>query len=284
MPELAEVETVRRQIERRLKGKKITEIVYESDDRYLFAFAKPKDVEHALVGRRIKGAGRKGKYFWITFDRKPSLIVHLGMSGNISLLDNKAAHHRPAWGGVKMWSERRSDKRLWFSRLLLHFSDGTEMALTDPRRFGRIWLADDPLAHPRVAQLGFDPLIDFPNAKIVGERLKRRHKAVKSVLLDQTLFAGVGNWLADEILYQSRISPWRKASELGAGDVRKLRASIMKVVREAVKVGADYEKFPKGWLFHERWGKNKKARTSRGPIVHEQIGGRTAAWVPNWQR
>lgn len=209
------------------------------------------------------------------------------MSGNVSFLKPKSKGHIKAWGGAVLWSEGEStpQERLWFARLLLHFEKGFEAALTDPRRFGRLWLTDDPWDHPRIKALGYDPLIDFPSAKTLAEKLKKRGKPIKTVLLDQSLFAGIGNWLADEILFQARLSPHRKASSLTLKEVGVLRAKTLAVVKHAVKVGADYEKFPKTWLFHNRWGKSKTAMTSRKQkILHEEIGGRTAAWVPGWQK
>jgi formamidopyrimidine-DNA glycosylase len=293
MPELAEVETVRQQVQKRMVGHKIKSIDADVADRFLFAFAPIKDVRKALVGARVKGTGRKGKYFWLELDRKPWPIFHLGMSGNVALLDPKAKNakgHEKVWGGAKMWSERDQDlrDRLWFCRLLLECDGGFEFAFIDPRRFGRMWLTDDPETHPRIKQLGYDPLLNFPTPKVLGEQLKRRKTAIKSVLLDQKIFAGVGNWLADEILFQAKLSPHHLAANLTAAQVKALHKQVLAVVKKAVAVQADYERFPKTWLFHARWDKGTKAgktaKTSRGKIIYEDIGGRTTAWVPTWQK
>jgi formamidopyrimidine-DNA glycosylase len=289
MPELAEVETVRRQIELRLKGRKIKEVEGDTADKYLFAFAPLKEVIKALTGAKIKGTGRKGKYFWIELDRKPWPLFHLGMSGNLAILDPdaKKSGHEKIWGGVNMWSEKDQNlrERLWFCRLLMFAEKGFKIAFIDPRRFGRMWLTDDPWNHPRIKKLGYDPLIDFPTVKILGERLLKRKKPIKAVLLDQSLFAGIGNWLADEILYQAKISPHTLASQMKTSQLKELHRQVLAVVKKAVSVNADYERFPKTWLFHERWGKKKTAKTSRGhKIIHEEIGGRTTAWVPGWQK
>ena len=289
MPELAEVETVRRQIAKRMRGHKIKDLVVDENDRFLFAFAPIVQVKKALVGARVLGAGRKGKYFWLELDRKPWPLFHLGMSGNVALLDPRAKSgtHAKIWGGAKLWSERDEDlrERLWFCRLLIQADQGFEMAFIDPRRFGRMWLTDDPWTHPRVKKLGFDPLLDFPSAADLHARLAKRKKSIKAVLLDQALFAGIGNWLADEILYQAKISPHLLASALSLRQVKGLHFAVLEVVNLAVKVSADYERFPKTWLFHHRWGKNKNARTGRDEkIIHEEIGGRTTAWVPTRQK
>lgn len=283
MPELAEVETVRRQVVARMKGHKITGVVADDTDKYLFEFVKIPQIKKALIGATVIGAGRKGKYFWLELDRKPWPIFHLGMSGNVALFDP----HVKVWGGAKMWSERDQElrDRLHYCHLILEADKGFEFAFIDPRRFGRMWLTDDPSEHPRIKQLGYDPLIDFPSIKVLSEKLKRRKKAIKAVLLDQALFAGVGNWLADEILYQAKMSPHHLGSDLTSAQIKSLHKAVLTIVNKAVDVDADYERFPKSWLFHERWGKSKTAKTSRGQkIIHETVGGRTTAWVPGYQK
>lgn len=296
MPELAEVETVRKFLDRQLKNKKVKDVDVDETDKYLYAFAKATDVRNALKGATVTGSGRKGKYFWLKFNRPEALIIHLGMSGNISVKQPRlksgtskkhASEHLQIWGGVKLQSESTGERpeHLWFCRLLIKMADGTEVALVDPRRFGRVWLSRDPESHPRVKKLGYDPLIDFPSAANLAVLLKKRRNAIKAVLLDQSLFAGIGNWLADEILFQAKLSPHRKASELSIAEVSRLRKFILSVVKKAVAVDADYERFPKSWLFHHRWGKSKKAQVSTGAkIIHEEIGGRTSAWVPSIQK
>jgi formamidopyrimidine-DNA glycosylase len=108
---------------------------------------------------------------------------------------------------------------------------------------------------------------------------------VKALLLDQSFAAGVGNWIADEVLYQARIAPRRRARSLSREEARRLRAALASVVTTAVAVGADSDRFPQTWLFHERWGRDATATTARGEkIRHDTIAGRTTAWVPAIQR
>ena len=287
MPELPEVETARRRLEKALKGKRIAEVKGDRDDRFLFASASVQEVSEALVGAKVKGSGRKGKYFWLELDRPCQLMLHLGMTGNIEIRRKKGTHQK-AWGGIKLWSERgrgESPGIPFFTRLLLTAEDGTQVALTDPRRFGKLWLTEDPLTHKSIKKLGYDPLHDFPSAKDLSLILKKRKAPIKAVLLDQGLFAGIGNWIADEVLFHARLSPHRKASELSSAEVTRLRTKILTVIKKAVSVEADYEKFPPGWLFHVRWGKQKDAVTrGKQKILHEEIGGRTTAWVPSLQK
>jgi formamidopyrimidine-DNA glycosylase len=95
----------------------------------------------------------------------------------------------------------------------------------------------------------------------------------------------VGNWVADEVLYQAGISPHRRAASLTLPELRRLRSRLQSVVHRAVAVEADSDRFPRSWLFHKRWGRDASAETSRRErIVHHTIGGRTTAWVPRRQR
>jgi formamidopyrimidine-DNA glycosylase len=104
---------------------------------------------------------------------------------------------------------------------------------------------------------------------------------IKSLLLDQGFAAGVGNWIADEVLYQAGIDPRRRADTLSAAEARRLRTKLVAVVRKAVAVDARKERFPRGWLFHRRWGRDPEALDAAGrPIEFLRIGGRTTAWVP----
>lgn len=289
MPELPEVETVRAKIVQAVKGQRITEVHAEESDRFLFAFAPLKEVREALLGARIRGAGRKGKYFWLELDRRPWLLLHLGMSGNVEIRAHKNSKtHERSWGGLRLYRDGKGKdivSRLFFCRLLLVTDKGAEIALTDPRRFGRLWLTNEPLLHPRVKKLGYDPLVKFPTAIELAAILKKRKAPIKAVLLDQKLFAGVGNWIADEILFQAKVAPKRIAAQLSLEEVKQIRAKTLSVIKKAVSVQADYERFPKSWLFHHRWGKNQEARThGRQKIIHEEVGGRTSAWVPGLQR
>jgi formamidopyrimidine-DNA glycosylase len=287
MPELPEVETVCRKINEAFKGQIVREVHAEIGDRFLFAFEPLAKVKTALTGARILGTGRRGKYFWLELDRKPCLLLHLGMTGNVEIRAPKDKSHVKSWGGVRLWSQgdNKEPGRLFFCRLLLVTENGAELALTDPRRFARLWLAEEPLLHPRLRKLGFDPLQSFPKWAELRALLGRRKAPIKAVLLDQKLFAGVGNWIADEILYHAGIAPRRAAASLTPAELKRLRAKTLLVIRKAVAVESDYERFPRSWLFHHRWGKKQAARTSaRRRIVHEEIGGRTTAWVPALQK
>ena len=105
------------------------------------------------------------------------------------------------------------------------------------------------------------------------------------MLLDQRVFAGVGNWIADEVLYQAGIDPRRLAHRLNQEQVRKIILNIRRVVKKAVEVRADNKRFPKTWLFHDRWSKKANAQTFDGKkIKFCRVGGKTTAYVPLKQK
>jgi formamidopyrimidine-DNA glycosylase len=265
MPELPEVETARRLAARVLAGRRIVGVA-TVDDPIVYAGVTPRRLAAALRGRRVTSVGRKGKHLWLELDRRPWPAFHFGMSGSF-----------------RVYGEEAERPRYW--KLELRTGDGVRLALRDPRRLGRIRLRRDPAREPPISGLGFDVLDEMPGAHELQALLSRRKAPIKAVLLDQGLFAGVGNWIADEALFQARISPHRPGASLDPSEVARLRRQLGAIVGRAVEVLARQQEFPRGWLFHRRWGRDGRARTLRAErIVHETIGGRTAAWVPSRQR
>jgi formamidopyrimidine-DNA glycosylase len=113
---------------------------------------------------------------------------------------------------------------------------------------------------------------------------RARVAPVKALLLDQSFAAGVGNWIADEVLYQARIAPRRPVRSLTDAELDRLRARLRVVVGTAVRLGADGDRFPRTWLFHRRWDRRPGITVRGDPIRWETIAGRTTAWVPTVQR
>jgi formamidopyrimidine-DNA glycosylase len=280
VPELPEVEAVRRIMERVLVGKKICAVEVAADSIVLKG-APPAAIESAILGRTVTAVGRKGKYWWLEFQDHPWLYGHLGMSGWVRHLGAETQRLR-GHGQAPLDDEAGRPK---FLKLLIEVEGGDRIAFTDGRRLGRLWLGEDPMSDPAISKLGFDVYTGLPPAKLLHERLRKRKAPIKAVLLDQGLFAGIGNWIADEVLYQARLAPVRLASSLSEAEVKALRAAISKVIRVSVSVEADKAKFPSEWLFHHRWGGDRgQDRIGGQPIVREQVGGRTTAWVPSRQR
>ena len=279
MPELPEVEAARVLARRVALGRRITR-VWCAGDPIVFEARRPTQVRRALLGRRVRGVGRHGKHLWLELDRRPWPCFHFGMAGGF-----RAPRAR---GARLVASGKRDTGDAWpprFAKLRLTFDDGGELVMTDARRLGRIRLRADPRAEPPVSELGFDALLGLPAPARFADLLAGRSAPIKALLLDQSFAAGVGNWIADEALYQARIAPLRRAHSLSRAEARRLRAALRSVVRTAVAARADSDRFPRSWLFHHRWGRDAGAVTARGErIRHDTIAGRTAAWVPAVQR
>ena len=277
MPELPEVERGRRLAEAVLVGRCI-ERVWCDADRIVFESADSRRWRAALQGKRVRAARRWGKQLWLELTAPPHPLFHFGMTGGFKA---------PAVPALQLKSGPRDDPTLWpprFVKIRIHVDDGGELAMTDGRRLGRLRLRDDPVREPPVSRLGFDPLLAMPLPGRFSEMLRARSGNVKSLLLDQSFAAGVGNWIADEVLYQAGIDPRRRASSLTDAEARRVRARLASIVRRAVETNADDSLYPRTWLFHRRWGKRDDARTARGePIEHMTIGGRTTAWAPSVQ-
>ncbi len=308
MPELPEVERFRQLAEWAVLERQVAGVRAEPD-ALVFPEGGPDAFVQALTGRRVRRVERLGKYVWFELDRAPHPVFHFGLSG---------AFRVPGVAPVELESVPELDPEEWPPRwwkALLGMADppsgrdpaggGTEartipafpgprppeLAYTDMRRLGRIVLRDRPLEEPPLSELGWDALRGLPPARVLADALARRRGPIKSVLLDQQLFAGVGNWMADEALYQAGIAPTRPASGLSLEEVKRLRTALRRIARTGVAALSRGATYPRTWLFHRRWesGRARGApgcvRTARGePVEFLRIGGRTTAWVPARQR
>ncbi|QIM22658.1 formamidopyrimidine-DNA glycosylase [Phycicoccus sp. HDW14] len=228
MPELPEVESARSVIDR--GGLHRTIIGVDDSDTWECRPHLPGEIRDALVGHRLTAAHRRGKSIWcdVGGDGSPTLGIHLGMSGRILV----SGPGGTAEGGDYQGTGRRADparrREEWF-RFTLEFEDGGALRLLDPRRLGRVRL------DPDVDALG-------PDAAEVGreefrERVGRGRLPVKARLLDQSSIAGVGNLLADEVLWRARLDPRRPAGELSVEELDGLRRQVRAAVRSAIRHG-----------------------------------------------
>ncbi len=202
MPELPEVETFRRKIEKAIRGKTVKDVEVRPDS-IVFCGQTPTKIKRVFLGQKIKKCKRKGKYIWLELDQKPWPVFHLGMKGFYVISKEKPA---PAAKSVK---------------LVLEMNDGTFFVFKDPRRFGRVFLIDDPLAHKPLGYLGADVYTDLPSVKELEQLIGKKKAPIKSALLNQETLAGIGNWMADEILFQSGIDPHRKCCDLRPSELKK---------------------------------------------------------------
>lgn len=193
-------------------------------------------------------------------------MFHLGMKGSYIL------------------SKDRPDTSSKSIKLVIQMNDGTFFIFKDPRRFARMFLMSDPSAPKPLGYLGPDVLTELPSPKELEALLATRKAPIKSLLMNQALLAGIGNWMADEILFQSGIAPHRKANELTASEIKKIHGKIKSVTELSVKSGADDSRYPDSWIFHHRWGKKAGKVSTGDKIKHSIVGGRSTAWVPTKQK
>jgi formamidopyrimidine-DNA glycosylase len=280
MPELPEVETVRRLMQRVLAGHTLANVEVV-EDSIVFKKAPASAIREALIGRKVKAAGRKGKYWWLEMEDEPNLFGHLGMAGWVREVGQPTVRLREH-GEAPLDDENGRPR---FLKLLLTTEEGRRIALTDGRRLARAWLGGSPETDPKMKEVGPDVLTDLPSVESLHKFLSKRKAPVKALLQDQGWISGIGNWIADEVLYHARIAPQRNGNTLSEKEVAAIRKAIQNVVETAVDAGADSSKYPEDWLFHVRWGGGRGHDIHMGqPLIREQVGGRTTAWVPSLQK
>jgi formamidopyrimidine-DNA glycosylase len=207
MPELPEVESVRRQLEPALVGRRLEHVTI--DDPRLVRPYEPAEVAAELEGERTVAVERRGKYLVVRFESGRVLLIHLRMTG--SLLHAAA-------GSLQDDPHRRAVVKL---------DDGSDVAYRDVRRFGTWLLLEPGEAEPYLsARVGDEPLDALFTAARLGERLAGRRTSLKAALLDQRTLAGVGNIYADEALWRARLSPLRPAASLDRAELRRLHRAI----------------------------------------------------------
>jgi formamidopyrimidine-DNA glycosylase len=262
MPELPEVETIRRQLAPRLEGR-VLETVEIRDARW----TRPEDpalVEAALTGRRVESLGRRGKYMDWVLDGDGHLLIHLRMTGTL-LYDAPAEplHTRVRFG----------------------LDDGHVLLYVDPRRFGTGHLLEGSAARDAylAARLGVEPLGPEFTAAVLRDRARGRRVPVKSFLLDQRTVAGVGNIYADEALHRAGIHPLRPAGKLTAAQFARLRDTVVEALTAGLDAGGatidDYRDvdgargaFQDEFLVHLRAG--LPCPTCGTPVRKLVVGGR----------
>ena len=221
MPELPEVEVVRRGLQAHAAGKSINAVRVNHPRAVRRHEAGAGDLTARLLGARITGTGRRGKYLWLNLSDETALVVHLGMSGQMLLGPVPNTDHL---------------------RIATLLDDGTALSFVDQRTFGGWQLADlvtvdgsrvpEPVAH--IARDPLDPMFDRDAVVTV---LRRKHSEIKRQLLDQTVVSGIGNIYADEALWRARINGARLAEKLTRRQLGELLDAATEVMREALGQG-----------------------------------------------
>jgi formamidopyrimidine-DNA glycosylase len=264
MPELAEVEFFRRRWDVGI-SKPVVRVHINAKKRV----ARGIDAaafEKALTGAKFLRSEGHGKRMLFRFSGDVWLGVHLGMTGKLLV---EGADFTPA----------KHDHLVLFQR---------ERALVfhDPRQFGRIQFHQGKIAPSWWEDLPPQPHDAAFTRAFVDKFFARRRKVpVKAALLMQEAFAGIGNWMADEILWRARVNPKRRVENLSAKEVAEVWKQTRWVAREAFKhIAPQHADPPKGWFFNERWTKRGVCPRDGTPLKRAEVGGRTTAWCPKCQR
>ncbi|KAM0957001.1 hypothetical protein ACFX2I_025138 [Malus domestica] len=277
MPELPEVEAARRAIEEHCVGKKITKALIADDSKVIDGVSRA-DFEASLLGKTIVSAHRKGKNMWLCLDSPPFPSFQFGMAGAVYIKGVAVTKYkRSAVKDTDEWPSK-------YSKFFVELDDGLEFSFTDKRRFARVRLLKDPTSVPPISELGPDALLEPMTVNELFECFSKKKIAIKTLLLDQSVISGIGNWVADEVLYQARIHPEQSAASLSKENCAALHTSIKEVLEKSLEVGADSSQFPSDWIFHSREKKPGKAFVDGKKIEFITVGSRTSAFVPELQK
>jgi formamidopyrimidine-DNA glycosylase len=271
MPELPEVETIRRDLEKEVVGRRIKEVEV-SGKRSIRRHKTEADFSTRLVGRKVTSIRRCGKYLLVALEGDDVLVVHLGMSGQ--LLRAK---------GPKDPLDRHT-------HVVITFTQGGQLRFVDPRTFGEMFVTaagELDTQVPELAHLGFDPLDDVISWTRFGQMLADRHVGLKTLLMDQKFVAGIGNIYSDEILFAAGLRYDRYSDSLSSQEIRRLYRSMVETLSEAVKYrGSSLADEQYRDLFgeigdyqgqHQVYDREGKAcRRCRNSIVRVKLNGRSA--------
>lgn len=216
MPELPEVETIKRILEPQLVGRTITRLTLNRPD--IVAHPTSEVFAATATGATITGMERRGKYLSVLLGNGGRIVLHLRMTGCLLVTP-------PNWPEEK------------HTHLVFHLDDGNELRFIDPRRFGRFWLFQSG-EEDSVHKLGPEPFDQMLTATYLSGALSKRKRAIKDCLLNQSLVAGIGNIYADEILFTAKIRPDRAACTLTDDEWQRLTDAIPVVITRAVEANA----------------------------------------------
>jgi formamidopyrimidine-DNA glycosylase len=184
--------------------------------------------------------------------------------------------------------------KFWKFQLETDSKPSVEVAFTDPRRFGRVRLVtcpgDEVRKHSPLVENGPDPVVDKDifTEEFLRTKMTKRHVPIKALLLDQAMISGIGNWVADEVLYQSKLHPEQYSDDFSDSQIQKLYEAIRFVTQMACDKLGDSDQFPDDWLFNYRWGKGGKGASSALPngekLAFITVGGRTSCYAPGVQK
>ena len=270
MPELPEVETTRRGLTP-LLGQRVASVVIRNGK---LRWPIPPDLPQILAGQHFLELNRRAKYILVRCERG-TLLLHLGMSGRLCLLQNGEPPSK-------------------HDHIDVVFDGGQVLRLRDPRRFGAVlWLQGDPLQHPLLADLGVEPLEDGFDGAYLHRATRSRSAPVKNVIMDSHLVVGVGNIYASESLFRARIDPRTPANKLGRPRCERLASEIKATLAEALEAGGSSLRdffgadgnpgyFQQSYFVYGRTG--EACRVCGKPVKTLKQGQRSTFYCPECQR
>lgn len=258
MPELPEVEGYKVYIDSTSLHKKI--IAFECRDSRLLKASKATFENH-LIDNELTASERIGKYLFIKTSGKKILVMHFGMTG------------RPNY-------YKEKEDRPKFGHIVLSFENGFHFAFENKRKFGW-WDLIDSIADYKAAHKLSDDARDL-SLEDFRSSLSNRKTHIKTVLMDQSVAAGVGNWMADEILYQSKTHPKKKVQDLTEKEIENVFHAMKKVIEVAIENDAHHSDFPEDFFIHIR--KEGASCFHTGTEIQKiKVGGRSTYFSPEWQ-
>jgi formamidopyrimidine-DNA glycosylase len=262
MPELPEVEVRLRYLRRTVLGRRIERAIVTAPG--IIKSSSAAAFARGLVGRRMIDASRRGKYLIVALDDGRALILHFGMGGDLHYYRN------------------HSDKPD-YTRIEFRLDDGWRLAFTCPRKICRVMLVDDISTVPALRVMGPEPLDrQFSLARFARLVEDTPRRQIKSLLMDQSKVAGVGNIYADQILFEASVRPDRVAQTLSEEEIKRIHRETRRTLRRAIPIAAE-EDFPRDFLVSLS-SSESSCRRCGSAIERKKIGGRTAYFCPNCQK
>jgi formamidopyrimidine-DNA glycosylase len=259
MPELPDLEVFKRYVDSTSLHQKIETI--EVKNGKVLGGVSAGGLKRGLEGRKFESTRRHGKHLFVELGVGRWLLLHFGMTG-----------------GLKYYKE--ADEEPAHARVLISFRNGYRLAFDDQRLFGKVDLIEDPDGYIQENKLGLDPLdLDFPAFR---ERLEGRSGGIKATLMNQRVFAGIGNIYSDEILFQVRLHPRTSVGRLDEGSLHDLHQQTRRVLRAAIERGADPGGLPESFLLPHRQ-EGADCPRGNGKVQKTKAAGRTAYYCPTCQ-
>jgi formamidopyrimidine-DNA glycosylase len=292
VPELPEVEVTRRELEPQLLGRTITKVVTTSPS-YFFITA-PSVLRKKLPGRTAVRLERMGKYLLLELDDSSRLLLHLGMTGQLFFSGQPSLRLMSALRGVTLAPEQQVAQGFvpdGHTHIVLSFEDaGCELYFRDVRKFGKVELLAAGAVSARLDKLGVDALI--ATGSVLAEAVRGRKTSIKTVLLDQSVLAGVGNIYADEALFLAGVNPARKATRVKPAECDAIVAAVRQVMLRSIETGgssiSDYVRpqGERGSYQDERkvYARSKLPCGVCGTVIKRRmLGQRSTHWCPSCQ-